>query len=1187
MTLESLEDRTVLSTFTWTGASGVDLNWSTAANWSPAKIPGPKDDVVFATNPANSVVDVDFSVKSINMKNTYKGTVSLGADLTLTAGFTEAGGTFAAGNHTLQFGTAVSITGAGVFDAGTGQLVAAGTGTGSITAASTTFHDIVVNRNGDLKASSALNVAGKFDIQAVKNLTGTFNVQGDVTTSDTSVAGTGILNFNGSGAQKLSALVDGGQVPAVTIAKTGGTLSLAGNSNSTISVTGNWTYVSGGFAAGTSEVEFAGSNGKVDTGSTSFYDLVINRKGNQDVTKLSVAHNLSILLVGNINGAAGAITVGGGLSSSDTAVGGTANITLVGVNSSIQGADFPNGGVVVNLTGDLNAALTKPLDGPLVLQSLGTLTWTLLVGADLTTNDSSIGGTGVVSFARASSGTQKVFTGQDFAQLPNVAFAGSGTVDFGTAKIAVPGNWTYTKGTIKGGTSTIKFIGGGTAVISTGSQALGNVIISRTGDVDASGGMTVGGSLVVDAIGSLIGKINTQGDVTTNVASFGGDGVIAFARTSSGTQNVFTGHDFDQLPNVLVATSGTVNLGAANLAIPGSWTYTKGTINGGTSTIKFVGGGDAVITTGSSRLGNVVISRSGGLTASGTVNIAGSLVLDTLTTLTGQINAQGDVTTNDLAIDGTGLINFLGSAAQTLSAGVDNAQLPNVKISKTASSTLSIAGDASKTIAVPGNWTYVSGGVAPGTSEVRLVGPGSATVTTGTGSSFANVVIDRDGNLDTGSALNVAGTLTINKVATLSGSINASGDVVTNDTSLSGTGFITFTGAASQTLKAGVAGAQIPNVFVKKTTGSTLTLGGAVLDITGNWFYTSGTVAPGASTVRFVGGSIATIDTGAESFNNVVIDRSGNVNVGNHFNIAGNLTINNVLNINGTLGALTVGGDLISNDSNVGGSANITLTAGDSKITGGDFPNGGIVLAKQATNKVTANLATPLDGALTINGLGQLIGTLAVSGNVTTSDTSATATGGGAIVFTGDSNQRLNAAVDGARLPNVIVNKGGGKLSLVGSIGLAGNWTYTAGTVDGGNSTVSIVGAGDRTINTGASGMAFNNVIVDLAAADTLNATNLNVGGDLTVNGGKKIAGVVRLVGAKTTSLTSADGDLRRARRREDHRHPRRPARLEPLQRDFRRGQYGDSRPGGEHADGRRPDVRRRRRGARVHPVGR
>ena len=61
MTLESLEDRTVLSTFTWTGASGVDLNWSTAANWSPAKLPGPKDDVVFATNPANSVVDVDFS----------------------------------------------------------------------------------------------------------------------------------------------------------------------------------------------------------------------------------------------------------------------------------------------------------------------------------------------------------------------------------------------------------------------------------------------------------------------------------------------------------------------------------------------------------------------------------------------------------------------------------------------------------------------------------------------------------------------------------------------------------------------------------------------------------------------------------------------------------------------------------------------------------------------------------------------------------------------------------------------------------------------------------------------------------------------------------------------------------------------------------------------------------------------
>jgi len=1131
MTLEALEDRTVMSSFTWTGASGVDLNWSTAANWSPAKIPGVKDDVSFAANPANSVVDVDFSVKSINIKNTYKGTVALGADLTLSAGFTEAGGTFQANNHSLTFGTALSITG-GVFNAGTGQVVAAGSGTGTMTAASTTFHDVTINRNGDLKASSALNIAGVFDIENVKNLTGTFNLQGDVTTSDTAVGGTGILNINGAGAQKLSAGVDGGQVPAVTIAKTGGSLSLAGDASKSISVSGNWTYVSGGVAAGTSEVVLAGASGKVDTGATSFYDVVINRTGNLDVTKLNVAHNLAITLVGNLNGAAGAISVGGGLASSDAAVGGTANITLVGVNSTITGADFPNGGVVVNLSGGLDASLTKPLDGPLVIQSLGTLTGTLLVGADVTTNDGSIGGAGVVSFSKASSGTQKVFTGHDFDQLPNVAFNGSGTVDLGASKLAIPGNWTFTKGTIKGSTSTVKFIGGGTALASTGTQALNNVIISRTGGLDATGGLIVGGSLVFDAIGSLTGQISTQGDVTTNVASFGGAGVVSFARTSSGVQNVFTGHNFDQLPNVLVASSGTVNLGAANLAIPGNWSYTKGTLTAGTSTVKFVGGGVASLTTGSSRLGNVVISRAGDLTVSGTANIAGSLVLDALNTLTGQVNAQGDVTTNDLAIGGTGVINFQGSAAQTLRAGVDEAQLPNVKITKTGSATLSIAGDSSKTIDVTGNWTYVSGVVAPGTSEVRLIGPGSAIVDTGAGSSFANLVIDRDGNLDTGSGLNVAGVLTINKVATLSGSINASGDVVTNDISLSGAGFITFNGAGAQNLKAGVAGAQVPNIFVKKAAGSVLSLGGggdSIIDVTGNWFYTSGLVAPGTSTVRFSGGSIATVDTGSQSFGNVVIDRSGNLNIGSHFNIAGDLTINKVLNINGTLGALLVGGDLTSNDGNVGGSANITLTAGDSTITGGDFPNGGIVLAKQAADKVTANLATPLDGTLTINGLGQLIGTLAVAGNVTTSDTTATATSGGVILFAGGSNQKLTAAVDGARVPNVVVNKTGGKLTLAGTIGAAGNWTYTAGAVDGGNSTVSIVGAGDRTIDTGVSGMAFNNVVVDLTSAYALNATNLNVGGDFIVNGGKSIAGTVRLVGAKSTAISAADGNLRGA----------------------------------------------------------
>ena len=63
------------ATNTWTGASGSDLNWSTAGNWDPA-IPTAGDDVSFFTNgvafdvSVNNTVDVDTMVQSLSFTHT-------------------------------------------------------------------------------------------------------------------------------------------------------------------------------------------------------------------------------------------------------------------------------------------------------------------------------------------------------------------------------------------------------------------------------------------------------------------------------------------------------------------------------------------------------------------------------------------------------------------------------------------------------------------------------------------------------------------------------------------------------------------------------------------------------------------------------------------------------------------------------------------------------------------------------------------------------------------------------------------------------------------------------------------------------------------------------------------------------------------------------------------------------------
>jgi hypothetical protein len=139
-------------------------------------------------------------------------------------------------------------------------------------------------------------------------------------------------------------------------------------------------------------------------------------------------------------------------------------------------------------------------------------------------------------------------------------------------------------------------------------------------------------------------------------------------------------------------------------------------------------------------------------------------------------------------------------------------------------------------------------------------------------------------------------------------------------------------------------------------------------------------------------------------------------------------------------------------------------------------------------------------------------GTINLSGNLDVSSFSSTTAGGtlsGTINFTGTGVQSITgtSTAGAAKLPNITINKSGGSLSLgTDNISIAGNFTYTAGTVNANTSTVYFFG----TKNINSSGVIFNNATIghtSLAASSTLTsamyvAGNLNIasGSTLTTN---------------------------------------------------------------------------------------
>jgi hypothetical protein len=143
--LEALEDRTLPSTVTWTGAAG-NYDWDTAGNWSTSALPGASDDVainqtgITITHSA-AVADAVNSLNSQANISISGGSLALAGTSTITAGLTISGGTLTgAGNVTVD----------GMLDWTDGTLA----GTGSLTA----LGGMVINTGSSLQSLDGLTL---------------------------------------------------------------------------------------------------------------------------------------------------------------------------------------------------------------------------------------------------------------------------------------------------------------------------------------------------------------------------------------------------------------------------------------------------------------------------------------------------------------------------------------------------------------------------------------------------------------------------------------------------------------------------------------------------------------------------------------------------------------------------------------------------------------------------------------------------------------------------------------------------------------------------------------------------------------------------------------------------------------------------------------------------------------------
>ncbi len=710
--LETLEDRSVPTAYSWTAA--VSGNFNDPSKWTPNGIPGAGDDAtigqtgITVTSPATTTVQ--------SLTNAATLAVSSGTSFTVTNGGSDtgtidvaSGATFDLAGGTLGW-TAGTISGAGIFQIenpaslalsaanaktlDTTTLNNLGTvsfaGTGDL---QTGNNALIANAGAFAITTDAADITNNFGLRAV------FTNSGTITKSSANGLESSIgTTFNNAGG---TITVNSGQLTLTDGTSSGGIYNV-NDVNAILDLTGGGTQSYTG--------TFSGSGiGTVRLGSG-----IIN------VTLTNAAFNFP---TGLFQWTGGTIQ---GLAGSSLTNDGTMNLSGSG-NMSLSTVALTNNGTI-NLTGpgNFNTGTTTITNaGTIDLQSDANIVWGF-GSAPLLVND------GTVKKSAGADSVIDVMTNNDAGAIISSQAGildisrdgvGAGTFDaVGAAKIQFSDNYTLNAGAA--------FTGSGFAVLATNNTLTLNAAISAPnfrwengGFFGSSGSLTVNGTLDMATGGNKF--INNTTVVNAGTGTWSGTGSLNFgnggAFTNSGTLTI-------QNDAPILLSFGTAGTSFNN---SGTLIKTSAFSSGTTLVQNMIFGNTGTIQVNSGVLD--FLTNSFGATSSGPIIVApgATLQFDAGTT---NLNAGTTIsgTGNVVVGSGTAVFNTPVTIANLVINGNAGVTAGAGPLTVTNSLNWTAGGIAGTTNVLPGATLTLSGGLNKNLSAATLTNAGAATIN-GTG----------------------------------------------------------------------------------------------------------------------------------------------------------------------------------------------------------------------------------------------------------------------------------------------------------------------------------------------------------------------------------------------------------------------------------------------------------------------
>ncbi len=607
----------------------------------------------------------------------------------------------------------------------------------------------------------------------------------------------------------------------------------------TFSISGSGNVILSGSSGTGGTITF--SNGNSYTGGT-----VIHYGTLSIVTGGTISHPAANMVVGEINGDVGFLTISGGsVSSLDGDLGflagssGTASISagtwsMAGdFNVGYAGAgDFTMTGGSVNVVGSALVGRDSSSTGTFTMSG-GTTT----IGSALQVG---FGGTGTLSVTGGlissvdgsigenpgSSGTVTVTTGTwTMSNDLSVGISGTGTLTIGNGGVVVVANNVNRSGT----SGTLNLNAGGVLAIGTGGTTGslntdlvndGEVQFNRSTDFAYLGLISGTGTLVKDGGGKL--TFSTANSYTGGTDIYGGTIEVASNGTIDHSSAPLNIGSSDGSIGGLDVTGGLVNASTIDL-FNGTFSISGGAVSSGTATLGNVGSGTATIGNGTFDVANGMTIGAAGGTGQMDIGLGGLVTTGTVGGLAGNTTlGAGSGSTGTVTVgDGASWFNYGnlavgdgGTGQLTISSSGD--LLVTGTLSQGAGSTITIDNSA-------GTLRIGDGGATGTLSATTLTNEGTVIFNSTTDTS-APTSISGSGNL---TKLNT-NALTLTGSSSYTGATNLDEGALYVNGEL---GLTTLTGAAG-TLLAGSGTIAGPVVLLSGTT-------------------TSGTLSPGATPNSF------------------------------------------------------------------------------------------------------------------------------------------------------------------------------------------------------------------------------------------------------------------------------------------------------------------------------------------------